>query len=293
MIGSISKENLKRFPSDLYWPALRAWGVRLFDASEDEYISAVPAVRAHRRQDRKASQGNASKDGASRTWHAALPEPPEPPEDFLKQTTFGLTSSEAEFLVDRIASTQPDSLLAYLAKNRLAAGCRFIWQHPSLAGFPVEMQAVIQHAEISSEVILGARLLYNLMLAEKRDRKDWVDRYRARIEKWRTLNLARVESWDLNDLWEFVGQANFRAREPLKRFTVRWRRLVLWHEGDVFNLSEARELIANREMALKGPHSRFVNHSALARWGGSSAASRLDFRWPQAKSHIKDICNAS
>ena len=58
-----------------------------------------------------------------------------------------------------------DSLLAHLFLLARPAECKFAWAHPDYAGFPVTHKAALEHARLFSEVIYGAPLLYNLLLA--------------------------------------------------------------------------------------------------------------------------------
>lgn len=72
-----------------------------------------------------------------------------------------------------------------------------------------------------------------------------------------------------------------------------WRELVHEKSGEVADLQSARELVRERETALKRSQSRFVNHAVLARWGGRSGADRLNFRWREANRHVRDLANAA
>ena len=139
----------------------------------------------------------------------------------------------------------------------------------------------------------GAALLYNLMLAELREREDWIERYRNALANWADrLDLTAAASWSLDDLWLRIEHENHRVREPARLFVRRWRELVVEQRGEIADLSAARDLVRAREMRLKGPQSRFVNRTVRDRWGGRSGTDRIAFRWREASSHIRDLADA-
>ena len=48
----------------------------------------------------------------------------------------------------------------------------------------------------------GAALLYNLALSELRQRDDWIEDYRARLEAWSDeLDTKELASWSLDDFY--------------------------------------------------------------------------------------------
>ena len=72
-------------------------------------------------------------------------------------------------------NAQPDSLLTHLAKAGRHADCDFVWEHPDYMAFPGSSRRLIKHAEAFSAVMHGATLLYNLMLAERRESEEWIE----------------------------------------------------------------------------------------------------------------------
>ena len=291
VIGREARDRLQRLPSSIYWNGLKSWGIRRFSGSQEAYFESLSGLRRRRYRARSAEDGVAVGGIDHLAWN---PELPCRPPDLLNRTNFRLASTEAGFLVDRLVTAQPHSLLTCLAKAGREADCYYVWQHPDLAGFPPALRRLVKHAEKFSAVMHGAALLYNLMLAERRGNQDWIERYRTEFDEWQgdDFDAAAISRWSLDDFWLCSKHENHQIRFPTRRFVHRWCELVGEKGGDVADLDSARTLVREREKSLKGPQSRFVNHTVLDRWGGRSGADRLRFRWREANSHLRDLVNA-
>jgi hypothetical protein len=55
-------------------------------------------------------------------WNPGLPQMPG---DLLERAVFGLTTDEAQFLIDRLVASQRSALLTILAREGIDADCRF------------------------------------------------------------------------------------------------------------------------------------------------------------------------
>ena len=291
VIGRFAHGQLQRLPSSVYWNGLRSWGIRTFAGSQEAYFTSMPALRRHRLRKRSASD---FPDDAIRNhapWCADLPCRPD---GLLERAEFKLSGDERDFLIDRLVNAQPDSLLTHLAKAGRHADCDFVWQHPDYTSFPDTARCLIKHAEVFSAVMHGAALLYNLMLAQRRENEEWIERYRAELSEWRAMEFDRtaVSRWSLDDFWRCIEHEGHRIRDRARRFVHRWCELVDEHGGDIAELPAARDLVQERERTLKRSQSRFVNRTVLDKWGGRSGANRLSFRWREANSHIRDLTDA-
>jgi hypothetical protein len=151
----------------------------------------------------------------------------------------------------------------------------------------------------------GAALLYNLMLAKARtsassngsDRAQQLAAdYRAALEQWHGAvgrQRRTLEFWGAAraDFWVAVKRCNARIPIPSERFINRWIDLSL----DVTDIRTfmrsgvARNLIHERERQLKRNLARLDNPRALEMWGGAAGTQRLNYRWPQAQTIVKDI----
>jgi len=278
--GRRSGRRLKWLPS-WYFGLGDAWGLRV----------------------RAAGRGN-----GVRTWHAGLPKPPP---GFPELDTLSLTSTEAEYLQDRVAQSLPQSLLAHLfrqvtARNAGEAdGCSFVWEHPGYGDFAAEHQEQVEHARLFSGVVEGAPVLYNLLLArrvhagtpgrEQEDGEEKVAHYEARLAKWsRGLDRSALAVWSVDDFWATVA-SSARVNHDTRTFVNAWIALAkegvldVQERGAPADDSEAATLVRRREKALKGVRSRFRNHKMLAEWGGGSGMGRMNYRWPVVRGFLREL----
>lgn len=285
VIGSAAREKLKRLPSDVYWAGLRTLGIRLFQGSRNACLEATPGE-------------------ATGLWAAGLPNPPE---GFLASpdstATFALAPEEAGFLRDRLAQQVPDSLFTLLSRATTAPDCGQIWLHPARGDWPSRIQNLVEHAEKFSGLMHGASLLYNLMLSERAaemqgaEGSTWHDRvedYTARLATWAEDTPPQFfANWDLADLWLQSRETIHEVKPQTARFIEDWRGAVLHCKGKVAGDVQARALIQEREMRLKGVKSRFRNNGALSRWSGASGTTALNYRWkPVVSDHLQDLVDA-
>jgi Family of unknown function (DUF6361) len=280
VIGSEARAGLKRLPSDIYWAGLGRLGIRRFQGSRRDYLG------------RSGAQDTANQ------WAAGLPPPPD---DLFEQASFQLTPPEADFLIDRMRLDCADALLTKLAQS-LAPACDMVWQYPDQSGWSDQHKAIVAHAEIFSDLMHGAALLYNLSLAElaaqnqQEQMSHWqelVETYRQKLADWRgKTDLAGLAQWHPDQLWTIFDIAQIKTPALTRRFTENWHRAVLASDGAVQDDHAARQLIEQRETRLKRGKSRFRNDAALARWGGASGTGRLNYRWPVVRRHLKDLADA-
>jgi uncharacterized protein DUF6361 len=280
VIGKEARERLQRLPSVIYWQGLQRWGIRIARVSLRGY---------HRALERAAVT----------VWHGELPEAPP---DFPRQADLALTLTEAEFLRDMITTHCPDTLLSVLALHADEGPVRADapWQidEAILAGAGPAVREQLDHARVFSELIFGAQLLYNLMLAEKRHDEQLIEEYERLFGSWAAAAVPRrrdLGAWDADRrrFWEIVRLGNPRLRPRAHAFAEEWFDLVL--EGDPAALAadpRARTLIGDRERALKGRLARIDNASALDAWNGSSGSDPLLFRWPRAEMLLDDLAVA-
>ena len=288
IIGRDAGPRLQRLPSSVYWAGLGAWGVRVFPGSLDSLFVALRG----RGRSRGGSGGEDALAGAQAPaiWSPALPQMPG---DLLERAIFRLTTDEAQFLIDRLVASQPAALLTMLAREGIDADCDYIWTHPHLSAFPTDTRRLVQHGEIFSHVMHGAALLYNLSLSELRQRDDWVEDYRERLQAWNDeLDAGAVRAWSPDEFWNVIEHPAHAIRPAAKRFVTEWRDQVLAGTEGIVATPAARRLVEERERRLKTSQSRYANHAVRDRWTGASGADRLSFRWAQAKSHLRDLAHA-
>jgi hypothetical protein len=306
LIGRLAKANLKRMPSAIYWQGLAAWGMRLFPATQSVYHRSLDAYYEAGRQVRHLRHENQGDDGevgelqlrGLHNWRPGIKSlcPP----TFPSEATFDLTVDEADYLRERILSSQSGSLLAFLVSETNSPDrVAFPWQHSDWARFSPYLQEQLNHARHFSLVIHGASLLYNLMLAEQAcqtlstERQVQVDQYRELLASW-AAEMADSEivlaGWDWEcRFWEIVSLVNPHISGFTQQFVNRWLFLSLNDPAGVSDSRSARDLIRQRERRLKGKLSRLDNARSLELWNGAAGTGRLVYRWGVAQTMLIDI----
>lgn len=122
-------------------------------------------------------------------------------------------------------------MLAFMVdQGELAEDTVFPWQHHQFKQFPAHIRDQLDHARNFSEVIHGAALLYNLMLAEARGDREWEEVYTERLEEW-AENIAthreQLMSWNRDSFWEIIASDNQRVPHLTRIFINSWIDLVL------------------------------------------------------------------
>ena len=291
VIGIEAREGLKRLPSNVYWQGLAAWGIRTLDVSLSEYHRFFAAFAARATQNREAEDEGDRQGNGRLVWHHALPDAPE---QFPSKCVLALRKVDAEYLRERILLRQPGTLLAYIV-DRVASpsACDFPWKHPQKASFPERNRVELEHARKYALVMHGARLIYNLLLAEKSGKKDSIERFNDELDAWAgEVEAERPEllQWDRNAFWALVLGVNRGVGLRTRGFVDAWLNIVLSQPANALKrFAQARTLVGDRERRLKGGLSRLENARALELWGGESGAYRDSYRWFKVQTIVNDI----
>ena len=250
-------------------------------------------MQLNRHGARLSERDNEHDDLVTPNWRGGLIAPPS---KFPGECSLRLSRREAEYLAERIrlAPMSSGSLLAELiAQGRSSGNVPFIWQHPHAAALPNNLRELVDHARNFSEVMHGAPLLYNLVLAEQAQRDEGVTSYRERLEEWADLLSERSRafaSWKRDRFWELIRAANPRISSPTRDFINAWWDFAL--AGDAASLRNsrsARSLIRDRERRLKKNLARIDNQRAQELWTGASGTAQLEFRWGISQRLLEDI----
>jgi hypothetical protein len=300
-IGKRAGQLLKRLPSSVYWSGLGRLRVRRFRGSQDTYHRSLDGWNQRKQSSAKNDDGELA-DAPSPNWHAVLPEPPG---DWPKKATLRLRSVDAVYLRERIRSEARDSLFARM-EGRVEPGddVQYAWNHPvcqelERADDPVscKLRRQVHHATCFSEMMHGAAILYNLIVAEQLPGgADMVARYTEYLAGWLELAQGREKpfrDFNLDDLWRLMTEAGARVHPRTRDFVTEWVRLVRSPDQEAaITGTTARRLITLREKGLKGPLARIDNSTVQARWEGDSSLGRMDFRWSTARTLLSDILSA-
>ncbi len=289
VFGRVAKERLKRLPSSVYWAALRQYGICRYSGSREDYHHDFE--RLWRRQVKRKDEKEDGSAVSESTWHPKLPSRPA---NFPQDLKFKLTQQEAKFFRHCLEAKCPGSLLMFLAWNCSPADVDFPWEHPEYAAFPEAHKELLIHARYFSEMMHGAAILYNWMLAEAVPDDQRASDYESMFDKWmdgiRALRTS-VRDWNLHRFWEVVRHPNHAITMTARQFVHSWITLYLNKESDLGKTPDARKLIRNRETLLKGARSRFMSRSALEQWlsGGGAGLNKIGFRWNNANQFLLDL----
>ena len=292
VIGRRAGASLKVYPSSIYWAALATWGIRRFDGSQEQYHRYLDGYYAANRQRAYGDDGDPVEPVCSPNWDPAIPARPF---DLLAHSDFRVHRDQATYLSERITRSCPRSLLSFLIERGLRCdGAEMIWAHPQLADFPDRLRLQVDHARNFSEIMHGPALMYNLLLSQKRQDEELVDRYQSQLDDWANKVESRMtvlQHWNVGEFWQIAGSEGARIPDKARKFVERWIAMVLASSSlpEVWRQDSVRSLITSREFEIKGGRARLQNQRRLELWSGASGTSALSFRWPVARSFVDDI----
>ncbi len=294
VFGKLAGDSLKRLPSEVYWDGLRSWGIRRARGFMSTYFRSLDGFYRRSALHHGLPHDPESRSAPPTNWHPHLPDPP--PGFPASGFEVALRRQDAQYLRERIMARHPESLLASLARRRDARdlGTERPWQLAGQREFPSVLRERLFDAERFAVGMQGAALLYNLMLAELRERDDWKDKYRRALEEW-ALKVGRLEptlgDWQPDRVWTMAREAGGLPGYPTRAFVERWIEILkTGGPGTVGEQgSEARALVREREIQLKRSRARLTNPRRLELWGGDSGTWLMDYRWGSAKRLLHDI----
>ena len=287
VFGAGVGRGLKRLPSEVYWSGLGEWRIRRFVGSISQYHASLDRIYSVRKQQQDHVDVDETMGSGTETWHPRLPRPPE---GFPTELDFALTTEEAEFLQDCIQMHHGGSFLGWLAREGCTGEAEFPWTHRDHDRFPENVKKLLRHAHLFSDVMLGASILYNLMLAELDERTELADEHKERIKQWETgLDMEAVSRWLLTDFWKSTENSGHTIKLRTKDFVKKWVNFVKRNPKDLDRNSDARRLVKIRETQLKKGRSRFENARAREQWGGHAGDRPMTFRWPTVRRFLDDL----
>lgn len=291
VIGAVSGERLKRFPSSIYWTGLRIWGIRKFNSSLSDYYQSLDSYYRLRKGKIDSNYMEDFYSNFGENWDEGLPgSPPELP----GEEGSDLTKNEAQYLLEKLLINCQKSLLTNIIYLRKTAEKDFVWENTFINKLNNDLQGKIIDAQNFSEMMLGAVLVYNYLLAEKKENEELMNTYREKLAEWQITMSGRADvflKWNLEHFWNLVfSEPTINVPSRTKRFIDRWIGVVLKNINDVFvNKEEINHLIYEREKEVKGRRARLRNADYLEKWNGAAGGQQLDYRWRVVKKIINDI----
>lgn len=242
---------------------------------------------------------------------------PDPPEDFFRfeNTDFKLTTDEAEWLCERVASVEAwqgrpnllDGFVRDLRRGRPSPTVNHVWDAHLPWGTAEGLRDLVYHGRCFSYAIQGAALLYNLMLAEallnlKRtddpsqaeepNETTSPDFYRSSLNAWaRSLAPRELADWaaDIRRFWDCLQEAGAKVSVPTRLFVDAWAECLVLHGPEsIADSPEARTVIMNRELGHKKSQARLANRKRLLEYRGQAGTALLSYRWPLIKRLLRD-----
>lgn len=300
LVGLDAGPAVKQLPSSMYWTALQSWGVHAWPGTIDETLERMArGGRSGRAGGADVGDLDELAERQPSVWHPGVGRPPPGfPED--PAGGFALTPEEAEWLRERWLATTDGSLLAHLVRRAqpLTDEAWAPWLDSACRTATGPICATLDDAERFGLAVDGARMLYNLLVAERYVERGYtaadadLGAYRDRIDGWAAEVHDRAslfDGWEPRDFWAFVRGRNARVDEFSRRFFDVWFDHLSRQEVDrVADDERLRGLCAERERFLKRGQARLANDKLLAAWRGGSTG-RAVYRWHQVQVLVGDV----
>jgi len=290
IIGARSGRSLQLMPSGIYWTGLASWGIRRYGGTRGQYYASLDRFYERLKLRRWGDTEVLQEVAAPRNWHPKLPDPPD---EWPKPTSLRLRTHEASFLHDRIMELHTPTLLAQLLdRHAVEREVGPVWELPQIASLPADLVAAIDRARSFAELMKAADLLYALILAELRENDELAEGYRDQLSAWADENEPRRHAHGQHsDHGQWLAIQGRRPGGGALRFESTWRTMVL-SLSDLRGLAdsdEARRLVSEREVSVKGRRARVHGGRRLERWAAPGTVNTLDFRWATVRTIIADI----
>lgn len=298
VIGASAKGDLQRYPSSIYWNALKRlglflrpkWGLTFYLDHLAEYYSATTP----------------RKDDDGLAHLAATVEPTWDPElgqllpgsvgitkdlEFLPGVDFDLTRAEATYLKDcfeTMAEADEPSLLAHLLTQTKPLEFNFPWETPC----PDGLKVAIDHAQAFSMFTKGATLQYYELLVQAQRLRGMLMSdvtFEEPFEQWWDLTRERLGEWDL-DAFLLLAREKCRLRPNDSVFLTAWLHSCRNAKSgeELFKDPQARELIRRRERTVRPVKYRLGQDKYLRQWEAPESLDGREFTDPDFIPYLLD-----
>lgn len=275
VIGRVSKEELQRPPSGIYWNAIKELGIfqqtkwtqSYYHAHLDEYYSANKTTKDDDGLPHPITEEAQNWDAAFRAmiledgWKLGAET------RFPNKLSFNLSRREARYLkarFDTCATPKGQSLLSFLLNERFSASFNYPWDAPC----PDSLKKTVHHAKCFSMLAKGATLQYHhLLLKARRAAGLEVPDYKlsAVFAQWWKTCRRELSCWNLDEFFEIVRGLG-SARTGDREFVKAWTTACLCHGTRTLNDHEAEDLIRDREMRKRPHKARLHDTEYLKQW---------------------------
>lgn len=280
VIGNRAKEDLQRYPSSIYWNALRRLGLFLRPnwglAYYHDHLSEFYAATTPEKDD----------DGLShlsipelRNWDTGLKEvlasgpilQAGGMRDFPESLNFSLLKGEARYLMGKYAELERKenrtSIINHLITHRRGDSFGYPWDVEP----PQQLALHVEHARLFSMFTRGATLQYWYLLQRERDAKGIsgpASDYHEVFERWWEATREDLKIWKVEEFLDLAASLNALRRENDRAFVRSWLKLNLaaGSPQQMLENAEAHELIRRREKLTRPRKSRLHHVEYLERW---------------------------
>ena len=277
---------VKRPPSSIYWAGIRSFGIFTGSLSIAEYIWKICDQKNQKRAllslgnrndhqdepDREQDDWDAGGLSRLRFWSVPTYE-----EKWKEQLNLNLTAEEGAYLKRQIIITHPDSLMAFILKNRrediLSCGS-FADMESLVHQFPEKLQTDYRLARDFSVFLYVLRILYNIILSEGKNE--------TANQRW-TQYEPELNAIAEVDLESIIARLRLAGHAYLCRFLRRAK-----EQMKAADTEGMKAEIIRREKELKGARAKTAHPGEFGddAWLGGGM---LDYRFGNASRIMRDI----
>lgn len=279
VIGERAKESLSRYPSSIYWNALRrlgiflhpGWGLGYYQYHLGEFYKAMTVEKDDDGLSHLSNPewGNWDKDlfDLVNDGHSFTTSKRELPDSL----NFALTRQEARYLQGKykalaLSDNRP-SILSYLLEHLPAAPFSYPWDVTP----PPLLAAYVGHARCFSMLTRGATLQYFYLLQEERKVREITGPYCDYAEvfaRWWEATRHDLGSWGVDEFLNIAAEINAFRRPNDRLFIKQWLAFNLraTNAQEMWANADAHTLIRQRERITRPSKSRLHHPEYLQRW---------------------------
>jgi hypothetical protein len=279
IIGERAKESLSRYPSSIYWNALRrlrvflhpGWGLGYYQSKLGEFYKAMTVEK----DDDGLSHLNNPEWG---NWDKALFDLLDGGHSFITSKgeirtslNFELAREEARYIEEKyralaLSDNRP-SIISYLLEHLPAAPFRYPWDVKP----PPSLIKYVDHARCFSMLSRGATLQYFYLLQEERKVRGIGQPscdYAEVFARWWKATLHDLQNWKVDEFLDIAASLKALRRPNDRTFIKNWLEVNLGATSDqeMWLNAEAHTLIRQREKITRPNKARLHHTEYLQRW---------------------------
>lgn len=281
--SSLSKgERVARQPSSIYWVGLRTWKLVDTGGSLRQFLQAIGSSEAFHGSIYGDEGDDSDAHNVVRSVYLDRFVP-----DWLDKVKITLTASEARFLSEKFKAGPALSLPCLLEIQGLREQALTKTEFPALAAWAADQPSLpgrtreyVAMAQAFSELIYGAHLRFNIILVRNdyREHDALLEDFAELWDAWRTQTHATPA-----DIFRWLEQTQVTLASHTTLFLTRWAEGLIQGASDV----ELDKLVEHQARANK--KERSVLNKQLPEGFAWLGMARLDYRWRQVRTVLKDI----